>query len=332
MSDTPEILWASDPGFAPAFGWAGGLSPADLAEAKARIAALQGFAPDYEAACAELDDFADDDSDVLLWRAEERLFGSIQPSWNQGRVGTCVSFGWGRGCDDIIVTMAAEGLIDWPGFHVATEPIYAGSRVEVGRGVLGSSDGSNGSWAAEWVLRWGNLLRTKYLDRYDLSVYSEQRSREWGVRGCPDDLEPIAKVYPCASVVMVKTFEQAWKLLGNRHPIPVCSNVGFQSPLTEGFCEPSGTWGHCMLGRGRVIARRGRSRELTKAVPIQNSWGDYMKGDPYYTDRDGNRQRLPEGCFLADEEAFARILRQNDSFAPSDQRGFKPKERIDWYV
>lgn len=327
-----EILWSCEPDFVPTFGWVSDVATDPVVQMHARImiSALQGADPDYHIICAELEDSVDDDADVVFWRAEEKLFNAIQKSWNQGSVGTCVSFGWGRGTDDLVVMMAAEGIIEWPGAHVATEPIYAGSRVEVGGGRIGG-DGSVGSWAAQWMLKWGTLLRKVY-GAHDLTTYSEQKSRDWGRRGCPDDLEPTAKEYPVASVVQVKTTAEAWKLAGNRHPIPVCSQVGFQSPLTEGFCEPRGSWPHCMVNRGRVLCRRGASRSLEKGWPIQNSWGNYMQGDPYYTDRDGVKQQLPEGCFLADEEAMARILRENDSFAISDQRGFKLKERIDWYV
>lgn len=309
-----------------AFGWHE--DPAAVTLALDEIEALQGVRPVYGEMCEELDDAADDDADVVFWKAEEKIFQKLMESWDQLRVGTCVSFGYGRGADDLIVMMSADGLISWPGAHVATEPIYAGSRVEVGGGRI-SGDGSVGAWAAQWMEKWGTLLRIKY-GAHDLTTYSESRSRDWGRRGCPDDLEPTAKLYPVAKVVLVERAEEAWKLLGNRNPIPVCSNVGFDSPLTEGFCEPRGSWPHCMEMRGRVIARRGTSRALTKAYPIQNSWGNYLRGDAFYVDRNGDRQPLPPGCFLADEEAAARILRERDSFALGDQRGFKPKQKIDW--
>src|SRR5690606_20766563 len=63
---------------------------------------------------------ADDDAPFYAWKAEKKLFGSTKPSWDQGRVGTCVSFGYGRGANDLLLFMAAQGLIDVPEADVAT--------------------------------------------------------------------------------------------------------------------------------------------------------------------------------------------------------------------
>jgi len=273
---------------------------------------------------------ADNDEDVLFWKAEEKVLGSIQPSWNQGNVGTCVSFGWGRGCNDLIIMMVADGLIEWPGAHVATEPIYGGSRVEVGGGSIGG-DGSVGAWAAKWLEQWGTLLRKTY-GSHDLTTYSTQKSREWGRSGVPNDLEPMAKQYPLKKVLQVTQATEAWTLLGNRHSLPICSNVGFESPLEEGFCDPKGSWNHCMVIRGRVMAKRRGS--LVRAYPCQNSWGDYIKGEPFFTDRNGNKVELPKGCFLMEDSVLQRILKQRDSFVAADQRGWapKPKTPLDWYA
>ena len=306
--------------------------PLAVTQALPRIAVAQGTPPEYGVLCAALDEAPDDDRDVVFWRAEERVHGRMRPSWDQRAVGTCVSFGWARAINDLVTMMVAAAMIEPPGADIATEPIYALSRVEVGGGRI-RGDGSIGAWAAEACLKYGNLLRRKY-GSYDLSQYSEDLSRRWGRSGLPDDLEPTAKLHVVGSAVLVTNFAEAWKLLGAGHPIPVCSGVGFDSPLVEGFCEPRGSWSHCMYGRGRVIARRGTSRALTKAVPVQNSWGDYLRnrGEAYYVDRDGNRQPLPQGCFLADEEAFSAILRARDSFAVADPRGFTPAKSLDWLI
>lgn len=301
--------------------------PAEVKAAVPRIEAIQGVSCSLSA--HPLAGAADDDASVLLWLWEQAVLGSVQPSWNQKQVGSCVAFGTGRAVDDVIGTMAAAGQIAWPGAHVATEPIYGGSRVEVGGGRI-RGDGSVGAWAAEWMLKWGTLLRKKY-GQHDLTEYSESRCREYGSRGCPDDLEPEAKLYPVAAVVQVKSFDEAWKLLGSGYTIAVCSGQGFTSALDEGFCDPRGSWAHCMAWRGRALAkRRGR---VVRAVPNQNSWADYLTGDPHFVEGGtGEKVRLPGGCFLIEEPVADRMIRQNDTWAFSDQKGFKKREPFRFVV
>jgi len=306
-------------------GWVN--DPAAVEAALPIIEARQGSPVMFSS--TPLNSEAEDDGPVRFWDWELAVLNAIQKSWNQKQVGSCVSFGWGRGADDLIGTMAARGLIDWPGFHVATEPIYGGSRVEVGGGRIGG-DGSVGAWAAEWVSRWGILLRKKY-GSHDLTEYSESRCRQYGDRGCPDDLEPEAKLYPIKTVAMITSAEEAWKTVGSGNPFVICSNRGFTTTLKEGFCDPSGTWNHCMLGRGRVLAKRGGS--TVRAFPIQNSWDDYLRGDPYYIDAlTGDKVQLPAGCFLAEWEVVDKMLRQKDSFTITDQQGFKKREPFRFVV
>jgi len=266
----------------------------------------------------------DDDEDVFFWDFEERILGEVLPSWNQGSVGTCVSFGWGRGVQDLMLGEIVAGEPEeWPGDQVATEPIYGGSRVEIGGGRIGG-DGSVGAWAAKWVKDYGILLRRVY-GAHDLTRYSEQMSRDWGRRGIPDELEPIAREHPVQTVSMVKTAEEAWASIGSLYPIPICSNVGFTTTYDEGFCYPRGNWNHCMLIRARFT-----SPKKGKAFVIQNSWADYIKGSKKFKTKSGERT-LPSGCFCATWDAVDRILRQGDSFAISDSAGY-PRKKITWYL
>lgn len=241
-------------------------------------------------------------------------------------VHNCVSFGWGRGVNDSILNAAARGDIEAPAEDVATEPIYGGSRVEVGGGRI-RGDGSVGAWAAKWVAMWGVLLRKVY-GQHDLTKYSVSISRSWGRSGVPDELEPIARQFPVKTVSLVRSAEEAWKGLGNGYLLPICSNLGFASPYRDGFCARKGQWNHCMLVRGRTLARKNGS--TVKAFPVQNSWGDYIDGEPFFIDQDGNRVELPEGCFLITWEEMEAILRQEDSFLLSDVHGFPRRDPSSW--
>jgi len=318
---------ARDPGAVACwdFGWAD--LPAEAAACTAAIAREQPFPPyfsDSEAHAVPVRG----DKDVLLWEAERKVRGRLMPSWNQRRAGTCVSFGWARGGNDLVMQAAADGLIEAPASDLATEPVYALSRVEVGGGRI-SGDGSVGAWAAKAVRDWGMILRGVH-GRYDLSEYSESLSRQWGRTGLPDDLEPVARQKPIRGVALVRTGQEAWDAGGSGYPVPVCSNRGFTSRYDQGFCDPSGSWNHCMVFRGRVTARRGG--RLVRALPCQNSWGGYIQGERSYEDADGNRRELPEGCFLVDLEVADRMLRQADSFAVSSIEGFPRRERLEWLI
>jgi len=254
---------------------------------------------------------------VFLWQAREKLTGQPWPSRNQGKVGSCVSFGTAAAIE---ATMAAEVLAGEPESirDLCQEVIYAGSRVEVGGGKLGGSDGSIGAWAAEFVRRWGVLDRSVY-GKYDLSQYDEARCRNWGKTGVPDDLEPEARKYPVKSITMVKTWREAKEALASGYGISVSSTVGFAMKRdSEGFASPSGRWAHCM-------ALLGYQEEKREGGWICNSWGPDAHTGPLGS---GN----PPPCgFWADASVIEKMLRMEDSWAFSALQGF-PARRLKWYV
>jgi hypothetical protein len=268
----------------------------------------------------------DDNKSVFLWKAESKVLGRQIGSWDQGSVGTCVSFGYGRGAQDLLLGQIAGGAREeWPGHEVATEPIYGGSRVEVGGGRI-RGDGSVGAWAAQWVQKWGILFRKKY-EVIDLSIYSQTLSRNWGRTGVPNPLEEEARKHPIRTVAQVRTGDELWAALGNGYPVPVCSDVGFEGqPPASGIMEPRGTWGHCMLFRGRFT-----HPAKGKCVVCQNSWGRYIPSIAVET-TDAGRIELPEGCFAMRLEVADRMCRQNDTFALSGFVGFPKKKPTDWFI
>lgn len=298
---------------------------ADETEAAVRaIAAFQGVPAQFsrvgQAAMA-----GDDNHSQFVFLAEQKVVGSLLPSWDQGPYGECVSFGWGRGSQDCMFVAIASGNGSWPGPQVATEPIYAGSRVEIGQGKI-RGDGSTGAWAAQWVQKFGLLFRQQY-PGYDLSSYNGSLGRQWGRRGVgvPKSLEDLSKQHPVKTVAQVTTADELWSALGNLYPVPVCSDVGFDGkPGSDGIIAPRGTWGHCMLFRGRYTDPvKGR------CVVCQNSWGDYLNGRLTVHTADMGDVQLPEGCFGVTLAVAGRMVAENDSFAISDVQGF-PSRKIDW--
>lgn len=224
----------------------------------------------------------------------------------------------------LLIGASRFGDVDDPTLEIATEPIYAGSRVEIGGGRI-RGDGSIGGWAAKYVQQYG-LLQRKAYGEYDLKTYSGQKAKQWGApgRGVPDELEPIAKLYPVRTVSLVVTDDEAAAALYNMYPIPVCSGQGFTMSRDKyGFCDPRGSWAHCMVARGICLAKRAGNFVL--AVVIQQSWGESPTGPNKVELKSGRTVELPQGCFLIEMDVFARMLRGRDSFAISDAEGFVPR-------
>ena len=181
---------------------------------------------------------------IFLWEAVKRVTGKLLPPRNQGQVGSCVSFGtvraveYSQACE--IVAGEQEELLD-----LATEAVYGGSRVEIGGGRL-RRDGSVGAWAADWVRKYGVLGRLEYkTDKgaYDLREYSESRCRDWGAKGVPDDLEPLAKAHPIKQTTQVRNWAEAKRMLASGYGIAVSSDQGFSMKRdSNGVATPSGSW------------------------------------------------------------------------------------------
>jgi hypothetical protein len=248
---------------------------------------------------------------VLLHNHLETVAGSFRV--HQQTVGDCVSHGWGLAVDvlkAVEITLGRERE-KWTG-ETATEPIYAFSRVEVGGGRLGNSDGSIGAWAARSVSEFGTLVRAKY-DGADLRRYSGSKARTWGRRGAgvPDSLEPTAREHPVRTVSLVTSYDEARDAIANGYPVPVCSNQGFRDRRDrDGFSKASGSWAHCMCF---VAVDDSRKRPGLLCV---NSWGpDWISGP--------KRHGQPDGSFWVDADTCDRMLRRDpDSYSLSGFEGF----------
>jgi hypothetical protein len=259
---------------------------------------------------------------VLLHKAVEKVVGSF-PVNNQ-TVGDCVSHGEAGACQvlictDIVLRREAE---EWRGL-VATEPIYAGSRVEIGGGRI-SGDGSVGAWAARWVTEYGVLVRRKYEVagiEFDLTEYDGDRARAWGRRGvgCPNGLEPIAKEHPVKTTSLCTGYDQARDAIANGYPVTVASNRGFNDVRdSQGFLRPSGTWSHEMYfcGVDDEFSRPG--------LLCINSWGKKWVSGP-------KRHDQPDGSFWVDADVADKMLAAGDSFAHSGFDGF-PSQNLDYLL
>lgn len=259
-----------------------------------------------------------DPGDVFLWEACKRVTGKNLPGRNQGGVGSCVSFGTGSAIEYLMCVQIALANRNEEFRPLAQEVIYGGSRVQVGGGRI-RGDGSVGAWAAQFVQKWGVVARGKY-GSYDLSSYSESTCRQFGSKGCPKELETVARENPVKGITLVKTVDEAKKSLANGYPIAVCSNQGFsQTRDKDGFCQARGSWAHCMCLTGY------RQSGGRKGFFVLNSWGE-----SYFSGPVGLGDPSPAG-FWAEEPVVNRMLSQGDSWAFSDLKGF-PGRKLDWFL
>jgi hypothetical protein len=259
--------------------------------------------------------------DVYLWDAARKVTGAVLPARDQGRVGSCVGFGTASAVEHLICVQIASGR---GGRYrdLAPEVIYAGSRVEVGRGRL-TGDGSVGAWAVEWVSKWGVVPRGAHVGgKFDLTTYDEVRCRAWGRTGVPDELEALAKDSPVKGYALVLSYEDADRAIRQGYPVVVCSGQGFAMRRdSDGFCLPSGVWYHC----GAFIGTRAGPR---RGLFFLNSWGDRAHPGPRVP------ADAPAAGFWVDAAVADEMLRRwRDSYALSDAVGFPERpDAPDWFV
>lgn len=247
---------------------------------------------------------------VLLHKALEEVCGGEFPVHLQG-IGDCVGHGYGGAVDTVgavQIKLRGSGEI-WKG-ETSTEWIYGASRVLQGRGRLGNEDGSLGVWAQQAVKDHGTLLRQKHGD-IDLTRYDARIAKEFGYRNFPRHLEVIADEHPIQTTAIVRSYSEARDAIANGYPVVVCSNQGFTDRRDElGFALPKGNWGHCMYFIA-VDDDHGRPGLL-----CVNSWGtDWISGP--------KRHGQPEGSFWVDADVCDVMLRQQDSYALSNFKGFE---------
>jgi hypothetical protein len=265
-----------------------------------------------------------DGKSIDLTQAMTKVFGKILDPWAQLDVGACVGFGWALVAQVLLCVQIAKGARAKLSHQVCPEAIYGGSRVEIGGGRIGG-DGSVGSWAADWVSKYGIILYQKYGNLDLTGGYSTQRARQWGSRGVPDEIEDDAKLHAIKTVTQVKSANEAADLIANGYPVSVCSNRGFKMKLnSDGTCDPSGTWNHCMAfpGVGKL-----KGETVFKDV---NSWDKYLQEMDVTMD-DGNVWHLNGGEFLVRAEVVDSMLRQGDSFAVGHAMDFETQE-LNWVM
>lgn len=195
----------------------------------------------------------------FLWSAERKVLGKDFEELQD--IGDCVSKSVQRAIIQIwCVRMVLGGENEiFPGTP-ASETIYGLARHEIGRDRLGFDNGSgrNGGAIMEYglvgVQQYGILLRQAYLSgKYDFSKYSGQLALQYGNKGLPDDLEPIARRSPLKVFVPIRTTAEMRdaiynleSVLGGSNHIP--SNGAVRDG--RGFIPLGGRGGHATMFSG----------------------------------------------------------------------------------
>jgi len=253
---------------------------------------------------------------IMLHPFLEKMKGHPLIPRKQGEVGTCVGVSFASGVDILTATQAL--MMGKPERFIAdaaSEIIYAGSRVECGAGPNQRGDGSVGSWAADWLMKYGVILRQVY-GNYDFTVYDPKKARSLGRTGCPDDLEEVAKEHPVRTAALVRSYQEVIDAIANGYPVAMCSDLGFGSSDrywvrdSEGFLKrtPWDPWMHAMLliGFDDAYSRKG--------VCCWNSWGDVHSGP--------KRHNQPDGSFWIEKKDIEYGMKSEDSYALSCYVGY----------
>lgn len=248
-----------------------------------------------------------------LWEFSKKVTGGHLPNYRQ-EIGDCVSHGMKNAVQYLSCVQIAKG--ERQEYHHVFPPyIYGISRVQIGGGRLGNSDGSLGSWAAEGVRKYGILFN----DDPNVPEYSGSVATKWGRSGPPKEMIEAAKDNPIKTVAQVNSFDEVAQAISNGYPVTIASGVGFarnnmQGVEKNGKCweEPGGSWMHQMS----VIAVDMSDRSGF----ILNSWGEEL----WSNQPDG----APPGGFWTSEAAISRIVREGDSWAVSQFEGF-PAQKLD---
>jgi len=256
---------------------------------------------------------------VLLYKALQEAIGEIEPHI-QPVEGDCVAHATAMACD-VLAAVNVYGFGKEEAFvaKAAVEPIYWGSRVEVGKNAIQAIfGGSQVWWAAEYVSTYGVLHRLHYVsgdDEIDLTEYDGARSRSRRSLGVPDWLEPIAKRHPVKVVTRCTTSGEVIAAIRSGQPVAIGSSYAFENVRDEyGFSKPYLGCERCQQ-RGRKCRNRKKwyhAMVITgvilegpkQGVIFQNSMGDWNSG-PRPND-------IPKGAFGVEIKYLDIILNDRD--------------------
>lgn len=254
---------------------------------------------------------------VFAHTAEMKLFGKFLPADGQRR-GTCVARGTYRAIQDAYWWAINEGLIVGEPKRLAYEPIYAGARVNIGKGSLGHGEGAVGAWAARWVHDYGVNLREK-IGNIDLTEDREEWAVDWGApgRGVPQALIAAARGYTVRSFNS-NSLSQSADALAAGYFGEMCSEWEFGSRNANGMASYRRPTNHCEESSGVFMLPDwdGRAETVYQYTGIarQQSWDDQPGGPQSLLIYGGHREPLRQGEYGITGTDYNRALRTGEAW------------------
>ncbi len=258
----------------------------------------------------------------LLSDDYEKVHGHPYQPRYQGKAPSCVGQAVAAAVDFLAVTDITSGQLERaPPAQASAEIIYGLSRQEIGQ--LGPlvGGGSMNIWAVQALQQYGAVAQLNYaLMGHDLRTPDPKLAIKFGVEGCPDGLEKIAKLHPVKNYYAINSYEDVRDAINAGCPVVIGSRQGFGSGVrtrdADGFLNPPrrlffpSRWNHSMVAIG--VCDSGR-----KGVLILNSWGKEWINGPNRFDS------CPQGSFFVDASIIDSMVKQKDSYAVQGFKGYR---------
>lgn len=262
---------------------------------------------------------------VLLYEAEMALLGEYLPADYQKR-GTCVGRGTYRAVQTGYWDAINERRITGKAERIAYEPIYAGARVNVGRGAV-SGDGAVGAWAAQWCHDFGVLPRGTY-NGIDLTTDREDLAVSWGTRGrgVPSDLIAVSQAYCCDAYNVADGSDLA-DVTASRYASAICSTHRQSDRRDQnGECGYAGPTAHCesIVGVYMRPAWDGNPATIYDHTGFvdQQSWGNSPTG-PDVLRMHGGTAKLREGAYGTSMQSMRKRIATGETWSFRLRDGFR---------
>lgn len=245
---------------------------------------------------------------VFLWQ-QGLKFRPYKP--HAQRRGTCVGRGAHKALEASYLHTLGNKLAFGKPVEIAWEPAYVGSRIIVGKGQLGSGDGSCGPWIAEFLAGIngvGGFAKRGVYGSADLSQTNENWAVSYSSKNqqMPAELMTELQQHTC-SVHSTRSNDQIADAIASYFGVFRCWDTLFGSRDRNGQCVASDTGAHCQAVIGVYVDQDGED----SFVDAQ-SWGDNMPSGPdEIVLKDGTRVKLPLGCYGVKEREFIKAQRRS---------------------
>jgi hypothetical protein len=258
----------------------------------------------------------------LLNEDYEEVHGEPYTPRNQGKAPSCVGQAAAAAVDFLATTEITDGQPERaPPAHAHAGIIYGLSRQEIGELGPYVGGGSMNIWAVQALRQYGAVARLNYpFLGHDLRVPNSTQAIKFGMEGCPDGLERIAKLHPVKNYYSINSYSDLRDAVYAGCPVIIGSRQGFGNGVrtrdAEGFLNPPrrlffpSRWNHSMVCIG--VCDSGRRGAL-----ILNSWGTEWINGPTRFDSD------PQGSFWVDASIIDSMVKQKDSYALEGFKGYR---------